>query len=437
MLKLFLSLRYLRKKKIVILSIAAVALSVALLIVVNSLFSGFIKEVKQNYIAQLGDLLLMSPEPVSDYDNYLDQLEKLDEVEAAAVHLYSAGLLHLAGGDVRTVSIQGVEPQREVGFADWKSMLLRQKTPNGDISFEVPGYPSGNGAWLGVLLAGEPNERTDEYDLAQLRRLIGRQVVLTTVDSAAKRRVLKLRISDIAFTDTYFGDQTLYLPYKLLHKLQFGADRQGRASEIKIKLKQGLDPIAARETIRKHWTDFVVQDLGWDAAIAGGTRIVVVRDELNPRYFAELYKQMTVVMLIFGVICSVAILLVFCIFYMIVETKLRDIAIIKSCGAASSTAAIIFTGFAGCVGLAGSALGIFFAVFVTNNINTIEGWVRVISGFKLWRSSSYILNTIPNQVNWSAVAPIVAAAVAGCCLGALIPAIVAARARPVEILRYE
>ena len=437
MLKLFLSLRYLRKKKIVMLSIAAVALSVALLIVVNSLFSGFIKEVKQNYIVQLGDLLLISPEPVPDYYNYLDQLEKLDEVEAATVHLYSAGLLHLAGGDVRIVTIQGVEPQREGGFADWKAMLLRQKAVTGDIGFEVSDYPSDNGAWLGVLLVGEPNERTDEYDMEQLRRLIGSQVVLTTVDSAANRRVLKLRISDIAFTDTYFGDQTLYLPYELLYRLQFGGDQEAHASEIKIKLKKGLDPIAVKETIRRHWTRFVVQDLGWDAGVVAQTRIVVVRDELNPRYFAELYKQMAVVMLIFGVICSVVILLVFCIFYMIVEIKLRDIAIIKSCGATSGTVAIIFTGFAGCVGLVGSALGILFGVIVINNINTIEGWVRVIFGFKLWRSSSYILNTIPNQVNWPAVTPIVAAAVAGCCLGALIPAIVAARTQPVEILRYE
>jgi len=47
MLKLFLWLRYLRKKKIVFLSIAAVALSVSLLIVVASLFSGFINAFEQ------------------------------------------------------------------------------------------------------------------------------------------------------------------------------------------------------------------------------------------------------------------------------------------------------------------------------------------------------------------------------------------------------
>ncbi|MHC4424108.1 MAG: ABC transporter permease, partial [Planctomycetota bacterium] len=58
MLKLFLCLRYLRKKKIVLLSIAAVALSVALLIVVASLFSGFIGAVEQTGREVFGDVYL-------------------------------------------------------------------------------------------------------------------------------------------------------------------------------------------------------------------------------------------------------------------------------------------------------------------------------------------------------------------------------------------
>jgi ABC-type antimicrobial peptide transport system permease subunit len=44
---------------------------------------------------------------------------------------------------------------------------------------------------------------------------------------------------------------------------------------------------------------------------------------------------------------------------------------------------------------------------------------------------------IPNTVNWSAVGWISAAGVLAAVLGALIPAIAAARVKPVEILRYE
>ena len=141
--------------------------------------------------------------------------------------------------------------------------------------------------------------------------------------------------------------------------------------------------------------------------------------------------------MIFGVICSVTVLLIFCIFYMIVITKQKDVAIIKSCGAASSSAAFIFFGFGACVGVVGSALGIVLGYVVTRNINTLEDWVRVVFGMKLWRSSVYMFKTIPNEVNWPAVWWIVLVAIAACLVGALIPAIVAARTRPVEILRYE
>ena len=58
MLKLLLWLKYLRKRKLILLSIAAVALSVALLIVVASLFTGFIGAYEQSAVDMLGDVLL-------------------------------------------------------------------------------------------------------------------------------------------------------------------------------------------------------------------------------------------------------------------------------------------------------------------------------------------------------------------------------------------
>ena len=56
MLKIFLWLKYLRKRKIVLLSIAAVMLACALLIVVSSLFSGFISAYEQAGEDIIGDI---------------------------------------------------------------------------------------------------------------------------------------------------------------------------------------------------------------------------------------------------------------------------------------------------------------------------------------------------------------------------------------------
>jgi lipoprotein-releasing system permease protein len=74
---------------------------------------------------------------------------------------------------------------------------------------------------------------------------------------------------------------------------------------------------------------------------------------------------------------------------------------------------------------------------VTKNINTIEEWIRKIFGLKLWKSSVYMFSEIPNRVNWSWAMVIVLIAIAAAVIGTLVPAIVAARTKPVEILRYE
>ena len=127
----------------------------------------------------------------------------------------------------------------------------------------------------------------------------------------------------------------------------------------------------------------------------------------------------------------------FCIFYMIVTTKRKDIAIIKSCGMASRSVAGVFVGFGACIGIIGSATGAVLGHVITRNINVIESWISIIFGLKLWKSSVYMFSKIPNEVDWPWAFRIIVLAILASAVGALIPAVIAARTRPVEILRYE
>jgi len=122
---------------------------------------------------------------------------------------------------------------------------------------------------------------------------------------------------------------------------------------------------------------------------------------------------------------------------MIVKLKQKDIGIIKSCGGSSWTCTSIFLGFGVYVGLLGSILGVALGYMFTKNINAIERQVGRALGLNLWDSSVYIFKQIPNQMHWGSVLNIVALAILAASLGALIPALVAAKTRPVEILRYE
>jgi lipoprotein-releasing system permease protein len=118
-------------------------------------------------------------------------------------------------------------------------------------------------------------------------------------------------------------------------------------------------------------------------------------------------------------------------------TKQKDIAVVKSCGLGSTTVAMIFITFGLLIGLLGSALGLALGLVFTKNINMIERWISIALNLKLWKSSTYMFSRIPNQLNWESVIWVTIAAIVAAGIGALIPAITAARVKPVDILRYE
>jgi len=448
MLKLFLWLRYLRKKKIVLLSIAAVALSCSLLIVVTSLFNSFIAAYEQSAAEMIGDVVLTSPIRFANYPILIERLEELGTVEAATATLSVPGLVHLGKGNVRAVVIWGIEPSRQQKVTGFKRFLLKQKDSETAPSFRVGSSAGELGGFVGVGMVAEPDEKTDEYDFDEIEKMIGKRVVLTTgaaVESGAddergrrfKRRVLPFTIADVLFTGMYYVDEKfVYLPIEQLQKILYPNEKDEIADQILIKLTDGVQTDAATAQIRGVWEEFAEKQLGWGSYLISQADISTSK-QMQSQYVAELRKQMGVLLFIFGVISLTVVMLVFCIFYMIVETRQKDIAVIRSCGASSGAAALTFVGFGACVGIIGSALGASTGYIVTKNINTIEEWIRVIFGLKLWKSSVYMFSRIPNEVDWACALPIAFFAVAAAVVGALIPAVVAARTKPVNILRYE
>jgi lipoprotein-releasing system permease protein len=437
MLKVFLWLRYLRKKKIVLLSIAAVAVSVALMVVVDSLFTGYIEALQQMTLADTGDISFWPRGgTISDNNAFLDELQNDPNIAAAAPFLMGSGLLHMEGGIVREVGIYGIDPSRETGFVNWNKRLLRQGNFDKEPDFSVPDYNDVSGVWLGINVIAEPNEDTDQYDFGSARQFVGKRMVLTTIGYGSKRRVGEFRVSDIAFTQTFFGDKTLYMPYEQFHQLRFGELELNRPSFIKVKLRQGTDPQSMVGPIEQKWHDFAVEHLKLRPEEVPRLAVHMSQDWYAD-VFEDLRNQKAIVLLIFAVICSVGVLLIFCIFYMIVTAKQKDIAIIKSCGASGITAGGIFGGFGVVTGVVGSAAGVILGIVIIRNVNVLEQWVRVIFGLKLWRTSSYGLAEIPHQVHWAWVPLFVVIAIAGCLAGVLIPSLIAACRSPVKILRYE
>ncbi len=448
MLKLFLWLKYLRRRRIILLSIAAVALSVSLLVVVASLFNGFIAALEQNAVEMIGDIVVSAPPgaQIRKYPAFIERLEQTGTVEAATATLASQGLLHVGRGNVLPVNIWGIEPDRRARVTEFRKVLVRQANGNGRPSFEVPGGPGKLGGFVGIGVVAHPDEKTDQYDReAIVAEVIGQQVFATTgtmdaeggSEAVPKRRSIPFYIADLIYTGVHDLDSGfVFLPIDVLQKELYPGRDGALATSINIKLRAGVDPEAAVTQIRGLWDVFATQELGWDKFRIFQTQIDTAR-HMQSQYVAAIRQQMGVLLLVFGVISFSVVVLVFCIFYMMVKLKQRDVAVVKSCGATNLSIVGLFLGFGVSVGVVGSGIGAVLGYVITHNINQIEHWIRAAFGLKLWQSSVYMFDKIPNQVDWGAALPIVALAVAAAALGALLPAVVAARTRPVEVLRYE
>ena len=340
----FLCFRYLQRRKMVLLSIAAVALSCALLIATDSLFTGFINAVEQSVGKHLGDVILETPSglTITEYDTLIADLEGAGCVDSATAVLSSQGLLLSAPGKVRAVRVWGIELPRRLSVTPLKESLLFQKDKSDDqVSFAVPGEPDAVGGIVAIGALTSPDEATDEYDIEGVKQYLGHRMALTTgsltqsedgqgdesQQTRFQRKVVKFNLSDVVMTGVHeFDESFMLLPIEELSSKLY-PDQEKSANIIHIRLAEGEDEEKSLAIIRGIWLNFSDNRYHWGSLVHPESS-----RQMQARLIAEYKKQMQVLLFIFGLVSCGIILLVFCIFYLIVMTRRKDIGILKSCG---------------------------------------------------------------------------------------------------------
>jgi len=122
---------------------------------------------------------------------------------------------------------------------------------------------------------------------------------------------------------------------------------------------------------------------------------------------------------------------------MLVRSKSRDIAILRTMGATQGSILRVFLMTGASIGIAGTLAGLLIGVFIAQNINGLKNFFSWLSGRDLFPATLYFLSRLPAIIDWREVLTVVIMALVLSLLASLYPAWKAARLDPVEALRYE
>jgi ABC-type lipoprotein release transport system permease subunit len=271
-------------------------------------------------------------------------------------------------------------------------------------------------------------------------------VPVTIKATLAQPQSRRFVIVDDSRTRVYAVDsKTVYIPFHVAQKMAFmqqqdlldGGVRPGRCSEIQVLVRHDsseVNILAARKAIAHvvHQLELLHPQM----EIAG----IRVRtwDQVQAEYIRAVDNERNMITFLLGLMSLVVVIVIFLIFYMLVRDKTRDIGIIKAIGGSEEGLGVIFILYGMLISSAGAILGLFTGVWFVRNDNWIHDHILWrIFGISIWNRKIYVFSKIPDQVDPHAVMWIVIFAILAGLLGALIPAIIAARQDPVEALRYE
>jgi lipoprotein-releasing system permease protein len=428
------------------------------------------------------------------YDEMVEQIQKLPEVRAAVPALETFGLLNVNNSIRRGVQVVGYDIKKIGLVNDFPKSLYRQygrliekaeedptlKRQQRDelqreaaeslahASFALPLPPdayreifpkarSDVANWPGMIVgAGVVGIRKDaEGKIERPPGLYTAWAKLTVVGVAADQTSPDLSdkgernywIVDDSRTKIWQSDTVnVYVPFDVLQKdLKMDQQQATRADTgekeilparthvIHIGVKPGYDLQGV-----KHKVQAIVDQVVAQHSIPLAYPIdVETWEETQRTFIGAIEKEVVLVTFLFGMISVVAVFLIFCIFYMIVVEKTKDIGIIKSVGATSSGVAGIFLGYGLAIGIVGAGLGLIASYLIVHNINYLHTQLGRLMGIQIWNPEVYAFDIIPNTMDPKTVTSIVLVAIAASVIGSLVPAIRAARMNPVEALRWE
>ena len=464
MFKYLLAFRYLRHRPINLIGTVGIAVAVWALIVVFSIFTGYVGELVQHVRSSTSDLAFLGS-PELSYAKTAEVIEATPGVRATAPRIVWFGLVDsprrgvsesaasTAGGKLATNFFQvlGIDVEHERRLRDFDSELTSVAGPERELSdkeraeaekrqvsdvsrpFWLPASqhpPREQGEKLlpGLLMG---DARAKAWGLVR-----GDIVTVTTSRSTGRRggegvQELQLRF---VLAGTFharffeFENASIYVEADVLRQHFEVPDRFGDDTfdEIGIALDDpdNWQPVRNDLEQRLRQANFRGQVAHWGQ-----------RD--FRRFLDNVEHQRSLMFFVLQILMGVATFLVLATLRMMVSEKTRDIGILAALGATrrGTLATFVICGLV--IAVAGVILGLLMTWLTLSNINALDRAIEETFGRGLFPRNVYGLDEIPYSVDPVYVLIVVGIAIAATALFSLIPAWSAARLDPVQALRRD
>jgi lipoprotein-releasing system permease protein len=440
--KLTLIARYLLKRRITHFAIVAVALCVFTVVVVMTVMIGLVGNFKQKNHAFVGDCVIGTESLVGFpyYEEFMTIAEQSGLVEGISPVVKNYALYGTDGGDEDNVEILGLDPVRHSQVTNFAQTLDFHGA--GPENAFVPMYdPNLPGCALGIDRVSRRDARGQYVHYSAPFRA---SVTLTCFPLNAKGALVGAGTNPTATKRFYYSDNVhtgiaavdygyVYLPLDQAQALcMSGAEKRITALHIKfrpnVRLQEGCRQMA------ELWRRFQADKA--EAPNSSLLKDVRVQDWKGYRraVVAPMEQEQLMLSLMFILVGITTVFIVFVVFYMVINSKKKDIGVLKSVGASNTGVLSLFQGFAFGVGWIGSCGGVLCGWLFLSWINEIEQFSYDHFGIQLWDRTVYVIGAIPNRLDPSALAVIMSSAILACMIGALVPSYLAVRLRPVETL---
>ncbi|HJZ88048.1 MAG TPA: ABC transporter permease [Polyangia bacterium] len=385
-------------------SVTGVMIGVSALLVVLGVTSGFQEQFKEKVLGVNAHVIVMKWGPdFSDYPELTRKLLALPGVTGAEPFVFNE--MQAARGTAQAgVLLKGIDPEASLGVLDVGRQMVEGS--------------------VGALKSREPGILIGKELAHKLRAHLGDTVKLlsplSAIDTAFLGKGQNLpRSGDfkvVGIFDAGFHEYDVRMVYLKLADAQRLVGRGDVVSGLELKLS---DPDRAAPFARKLEKTLAEPNVGYH---------IIDWEELNHNLFTALRLQKVIISLFLTFIIVVAAFNIVASLTMIVLSKRKEIAILKSMGATSGAVAGLFQVTGLTIGAFGVCAGIGFGLLLCA--------VAARYGYPL-DPKIYLISKLPVHVRALEVVLTAGVTLLICLLATIYPCVRAFDLKPVEGLRYE